>query len=1456
MGVLQDIILAKKSQLVVGDDPKAVPPGSGLRSWALQRAARRNAPTMRSMRPDETAATESSFMPEPPKTILRSAKPAESADAVPSVVPPGSPLESEAKKRLAQAQMAEDPVGYIGRKIVKTIADVPRAAAQEGKTIPAGANRATVRVTNAVDFFLGKLAELGEKAGLGKKETLHGGLFKEVSKNQGYWADRLSKEGIQIPILKDLLEAAGAAPVDIAAITALGGGIPGMALHGAMMGGAEGKTPEAAVTGAITGGLTGGSLGAIGKVASPVAKTLLAGGFGAATTPGGLKEKATGALTWMGLGALGKERGDVRARDVMNEIMEGLFRHSEKRSGIDLPERILRDINSKLLALDPKAGRFTLDDRGENLVAPNGMEVSIKGIGTDSFDYDAFGELLGEAAEANRSQQPKPPAAAPRISEPPFIPKGVEPPPPPAESVAKATMTEPIKAAPHVMNTPTPSESPGPMARIVGGETVKVGGQTYTVYPADNIVYNGQSIGQVPKGEGARTVEELSKIEGIDPSMLGVSNVESKVMAEDLVGPEALRGNALKANEAAAIEKARIAKRGLTALDEDGAEISIDPLTDEYLPGGFVTLPSGKGLRAGASELYRKGIDKLNPIKKLAERARAALGEAGLDQHLDPYIAARLHAGVAGKAETYLFYKRFRVDQAGKVQFGGESLRDIGKGLTEAERQEFSEYLVSRHVPESEAQGKKTGRDVAQAEAFVAQRKTKYEARAKKFTEYCNSLLDVLVDAGRIKAEDAARYKAESPNYAPFQRILEELEGRPQIQAPSGKNWLSKVSNPIKRRHGSERDIIDPMESAVKLTYQVINAAERARIGRMIVDLRNASPELAKEIVRAKPSMKVVANEGGKKIWRKAQDQPAGTIEVWRDGTPEYYEVPEDLYNAMSLVDKSSEGLLQKFLGSTARMLRAGATLSPEFAMRNPFRDQWSAFVNAKYGYVPGVDFVRGLFDLLGHSQDYWRWKASGGDWSMLVQLDRASNQTVLRDVTGLSRKPLNMAKEIVKHPVRAIEKVSEAGELPTRLGVFKRARGKTSDIEAAFRSREASTDFNVGGAKTKDVRAAYAFLNARMQGAVQLGRSMKERPMATMAKAFAVGVLPSLALYAINRDDPAYWEIPEWQRRAFWCIPAGTKKALGADGREIERTRFLRVPKGDVGVIFGTTAEIVADYLDEKHGRSPSLWKVLRTAAAEISPVSTWGEVLPTGLRPVAEAITNRSFFRDRPIVAPGDEKVAPKFQSSQYTSETAKALGKLTGGSPPVIENTVAGMFGGLGRLALKAGDLAGKIEPGFGIGRKPNMPKDPADVVGLGAFKVRDPWGFGSQSAADFYDTLQKVERLSATGKKLAGEGRAKEFVAWAKGKTADSLAVARKRPSLITKGESKSLAEDMSAAGRKLSDLRKQRIAAAGSEKLSVEQKQKILDVLDSQVMSVVVPLMNEYRYLEQIAREKK
>lgn len=788
-------------------------------------------------------------------------------------------------------------------------------------------------------------------------------------------------------------------------------------------------------------------------------------------------------------------------------------------------------------------------------------------------------------------------------------------------------------------------------------------------------------------------------------------------------------------------------------------------------------------------KIYAKTIDELDPLKRAVDEITGGAKIATSD---NPYELAWLNRGWQGKAETYLKY--------GAVD---ENFNRIGKSFEEILKpviknlDEFRQYSVAKRAEELAKRGIETGLNAGDVAATIAKLNGKgYDDVLKELVTYQDNVLNQLVQTGILDKEAVNAMRKLNENYVPFYRVLEGAKGG------TGKGLLAK--NPVKSIKGSTRDIVDPLESIIKNTYVVTQMAERNRVGKALVELAEKYDGAGKLLDKVPPKMigqsfqlqdikKALADAGAdvenidlekvasifRPVGYNSKDK---VITVFRNGKPEYFEVfDEDLYRSMLTLDKETSNTLVRLLSFPAKLLRAGATLTPEFALRNPVRDAFTAFVNSKYGFVPGVDTAKGLFHALKKDDLYYKWLSSGGANGALVSLDRDYLQGNLRKLlqTSMKDKTLN----IIKNPVEAMRAFSEFTEQATRLGEFAKGikkEGMTAEglRKAALSSRDVALDFSRVGTATKPANQMIAFFNAQLQGLDKMVRIFKENPVKSTTKAITGITLPSVLLYQLNKDDPRYQELPQWQKDLFWIIP--TEKAL------------YRIPKPfELGILFGTLPERIMQWIDTN---DPKAFEGLGERALDgFAP-----EFLPTALKPIIESMANYSFFTGRQITSMSDQNVEPYAQYDAYTSDTAKLLGSLLNASPKKIDNAIKGYGGGLARYGT---DILDSLLQASGAVEKNVMPKDDfTKLPGIKGFTTR-PYTGGSDSLDKFYKELNSLEKQFNTEKRTNKELEAP-----------DKLKAYRKISSM-------------------LSDIRKAEKEITESDKLSAEQKREYLDRLN-------------------------
>ena len=728
-------------------------------------------------------------------------------------------------------------------------------------------------------------------------------------------------------------------------------------------------------------------------------------------------------------------------------------------------------------------------------------------------------------------------------------------------------------------------------------------------------------------------------------------------------------------------------------------------------------------IKKALNDVYTKVVDELNPLKDLVEEVERQTGEKiAFDDN--PYMQAWLARGWVGKAETLI--------EHGAPEHGIKSLKDILKGVGEKEHKEFSAYLVALHDLDLHKNKQKATFDYTEDAAVLGKHagNERFQKAAVAIYKYQDYMLQMLVKEGMLTAKAYHAMRKMYPHYIPFFRDMSDAGMQSFLSG--GKGFID-VSSPVKRFKGSTRDIIDPLESIVKNTFQFYNAVERNHVGRTFAKLADKNGV-----------GQIVERVNGNKA---ATDN---TFNVWENGEKVTYETTPELIQTMRMLDKEKSNMVAKVLSYPANWLRAGATLSPEFILRNPVRDMIGASIYSKHGFIPVVDTFKGLSLFLKKGDLYWEYMKSGAAHAAMVSLDRDYLSGQLRDI--MIRKS-NVTK-LIKNPIELLRAMSEATEMATRLAEYDNARKGYTGLgnrlfgkdrkpltarEAALESRDITLDFSRRGSHTKTANRVVAFFNAAIQGTDKMARAFKEDPRGMTVKTMLYITLPSVMLWYMNKDDERYQELPQWEKDTFWIIP----------GKE----NMYKIPKPfEAGILFGTAFERMLQYMDDKkNGRNGVGFKGFGERVID----SMTPSFMPTAVIPIFEAMTNKSLFRQRNLIPQSQENLPARLQYGANTSEVAKFVGDKINVSPYIVDNTIRGYGGGLAGLVLSGIDAATGA-------KENNASKKWYEAPGLRGFTAA-PYQ-SSNSVQRVYDDYKEQEKLhnefKLTGQRPDGYD-AKEF-----------------------------------------------------------------------------------------------
>jgi hypothetical protein len=703
-------------------------------------------------------------------------------------------------------------------------------------------------------------------------------------------------------------------------------------------------------------------------------------------------------------------------------------------------------------------------------------------------------------------------------------------------------------------------------------------------------------------------------------------------------------------------------------------------------------------------------VDDLAPLESLEKRIRGEVSSA--EDSL--YKSGRLFRGVPEKAN--LIVKERLSPIINGIEKQGYTSKELG------------DYALAVHAKDVNALDIKSGFTNKEIENVIQKYGTpEMEAARKELVKVSDDMLQELANAGVISKELMESLRKKYRNYIPLFRAFDD---KAVGFADGLSKALANVTAPIKGLKGSERQVVDPLENMVKNIFESTNAAERNKVAQQLSKLSKDDPE-------------------GNFIRKLDEHEDVGrknVVSVLENGNKVRYEVEPEVYKAMLNLDKESSNMLIKVLQKPASLLRAGATLTPEFSLRNPLRDVVQAFVTSNSGFNPIIDFPVGLMQSISKGNLYKQWVKELGAYGNIIsndrQVHREALERVLKEPAG--KKFVNIING--KSLIEVLRAISDTTESATKVGEFRAAlrKGVTPE-EAAYRSRDIM-DFGRAGSAIRETNKVVAFLNANIQGKSKLLRAIKENPAGVSARAFTAITVPTIGAFLMQKymanesQKLTIDESPQWLKDSFWLLPIP-----GTD-------QVARIPKPfDLNVLFSNLPERAMNYV----------WNNDKEAMDGFAKKSIADSALPgmiSGIVPFIEGMANYSFFRQGSIIPQGEDGRNFEDQYDINTTETAKLLAKganaITSGegsfknfsSPRIMDNTIKGLTAGLGSYATSAIDV---FLDKFGVTDNPSRPaKGPAQQPLAKAFLV-NPTQSG-KSTEDLYNLKDRLTRESGSAK----------------------------------------------------------------------------------------------------------
>jgi len=814
-----------------------------------------------------------------------------------------------------------------------------------------------------------------------------------------------------------------------------------------------------------------------------------------------------------------------------------------------------------------------------------------------------------------------------------------------------------------------------------------------------------------------------------------------------------------------------------------------------YIDSKIKTAPEDQGTPFSADKLYQRVLDQTHGLGMLAKELAGGKELTALN---NPQTLARLTAGTNSAFNHAVKYGPFDPHTR-------EILPDV-KPYTEifkdVDMNRFQRYMVAKRVGELNDRGIKAfgkDTDVEAASKVAAVGEAEFGQTAKDYGAWKNSFIDYGQKLGLFSEGQAKSIKDMNANHISFNRLFEEDQAR----GPGGKNL--KVVNPIKAIGGSERDLVDPLKNDLLHAYKIMQAADRNNVINTLAGLAEANPEAAAQpnslFQKAPTPMQkftVTGDEINKYFLDRGVSPDATSADFWRashkdlgpnqvqsfvDGKRTVFDTtPEAAEAIKGITDTSQANLLNKFINGPGRALRAMQMVNPIFWERHFVRSQENAMATSTDSPSP----IRHMFDAIGgmlkKSDDYQEFLRSGGaneSWSSIHDyIDKKIPD--LEQKTGIFGSMVNGVQDAHSAMLLGFHKMEESLHFAKYLAV----RGEDADPEsrasAAFAARSVNGDIAMRGSSSavKWYSAATPFWSQHMAGLAETAKTFAKDPVAATAQMAKIYTIPALVNWWLNKDDERYQNLPTWQKVMALPImtdkwedaPIGSERPvkdtaysrIGPNGQvQMNNGSIWKIPMFETGMLFASMPVMALDALYRKNpGSLDGLGEALFQNALPMD--------IPAVLHPVLEQFANRSTLTGNPLIPSGMEgrnDIAPQFKYTDYTSETAKQIGKVihqipivgntSTASPIVVENYIRSWTGSLGMYALKLADMGLEKLPqsakdAIGVENQVAKPDGTwADNPFTTAFAIRNP----TMSAKGIQDFFSRYDAYLQTKNTIA-------------------------------------------------------------------------------------------------------
>lgn len=620
----------------------------------------------------------------------------------------------------------------------------------------------------------------------------------------------------------------------------------------------------------------------------------------------------------------------------------------------------------------------------------------------------------------------------------------------------------------------------------------------------------------------------------------------------------------------------------------------------------------------------------------------------------------------------------------------------------------MTDPVARTHMPEFEKLMDSYGINVADDLGAKPEKwGTPVQQAFQELQDWQNGTLKYLKDSGVISRDTYIKSVAENAARIPGYRVDDDIPLGGKGPGPG-----STVYNSVKGFKGSDKMFGDMIKAMMQDSFLRVELANRNMANKSLSVLaqdigvgRPAPTEIKPISTQLSPAeMRKLGlsedSDGVLKIFRAMPGVKPNQVPIFDNGkmTPWEFDDP-DLMRFLRGYDQKSLGTLDRALAGLTRITRGLIVMNPAFPVHLMSYDMPWQFITKPGARNTVADTVVGLGHVIGDTDSYHAWLRSGGAERVFDGLSQDKFiKARLMDhadptIADMARNTIKAPYELLKNWASALMQAERAGryirgvqqgESPLRAGV--------ASSEAAFHRA------SFGGPETKRINATVPFFAAYLNSLEQTVRSQfgigrtitgeKWNPAATTAKALALITLPTLALWAQNRDKEWYKAAPDWQKDNGLLFHFGPDDGTG-------HTVFWKYPPLISVIYAGLPRRMMEAYYKD----NPHAWDGFQNSmGASLLPPG--GLVSYNVALPFVEHMANHSFFENRPLV-PDDLKkntLTPD-QGLAYSTVLSQKISRFVNDmpilrhfnlSPPVIDNYINNWGGTMGQAAMQTLDV----------------------------------------------------------------------------------------------------------------------------------------------------------------------